>query len=135
MDPFAIAAMIVSVISGLGGVYAIFQARKKVEAEVDSVIVTSAERSVGLGLRQLEWAEREVNRLRQLLIDEQARSAALDSLTGEMRSLKAEIVNLEAELAKRPTKDELRDEVRSLTQQLLGAGITPKVVPPDMPKP
>ena len=135
MDPFAIAAMIVSVISGLGGTYAIFQARKKVEAEVDSVIVTSAERSVGLGLRQLEWAEREVNRLRDLLVAEQTRSASLEGLTHEIRAWKTEVADLKAELALRPTKDDLSKEVRLLTQQLLGAGITPKVVPPDMPKP
>lgn len=124
MDPLVISALVAG-ISAVAGLFGVLQARKKIDVEVDSVIVTSAEKSVELGLRQLEYLEKEVNRLRGLLTEEREKNRQFDELITEVRSLKREVLALKAELAARPTKEEMRADLKILTEQLRGLGQTP----------
>lgn len=131
MDPLVISALVAGV-SAVAGLFGVLQARKKIDVEVDSVIVTSAEKSVQLGLRQLEYLEKEVDRLRKLLQEEREKNQQYGELVDEVRSLKREILALKIELAARPTKEDLRieiatglAEIKTLTEQLRGLGQTP----------
>lgn len=124
MDPLVISALVAG-ISAVGALFGVLQARKKIDVEVDSVIVSSAEKSVQLGLRQLEYLEKEVNRLQVLLTDEREKTRTFDALIDEIRSLKREVLALKAELKERPTKEDLRAEILALTEQLRGLGQTP----------
>lgn len=124
MDPLVISALVAG-ISAVGALFGVLQARKKIDVEVDSVIVASAEKSVELGLRQLEYFEKENIRLRDLLTEEREKNRQFDKLIDEIRSLKREVLALKAELKERPTKEELRADLKILTEQLRGLGQTP----------
>lgn len=110
----------------MAGLVGVLQARKKIDVEVDSVIVMSAEKSVALGMRQLEYFEQENHRLRGLLVEEREKNKGFEELVVEVRALKREVLELKAELATRPTKDDLRAEITALTAQLWGLGETPE---------
>lgn len=130
---YSIFGIVASALAGVGSLYAIRVSRHKIAAEVDSVIVTSAEKAVELGIKQLNYLENENARLQMMLEKERRLNETMEALLVEVKALrlevkklKDEVATLRVEMAKRPTKEELTIQVSDLIRQLADLGVKPE---------